>query len=74
MGYMGYENFDVVDDADEVREKGAAKHGKSVSGSCPNCWQARLVRGIDQKIRCTKCAWCVEERSFDNEFARYLAI
>ncbi len=69
---MGYENRELADEDDEMRANGKAKHGAPADGRCPNCDRARLVTGEDGKTRCTDCAWCVEDKAFDDEFARYL--
>lgn len=69
---MGYENRELEDAEDEFRRENQAKHGEPVDGSCPNCGRARLVKGYDDKQRCTECAWCVEDRAFDDDFAKWL--
>jgi ribosomal protein L37AE/L43A len=67
---MSYEVKD--DDEDDFRESGEAKHRTPIEGACPKCGRCRLVRGDDQKCRCTDCAWCVEDNAYDDQFARYL--
>lgn len=69
---MIYENLDQADEDDEMGENGKAKHRHPVEGECTNCSRCALVKGDDNKRRCTKCAWCLEDRAFDDEFARYL--
>jgi hypothetical protein len=33
--------------------------------ACPNCKRVRVMRGEDGNRRCEKCAWCIEEKSYD---------
>ena len=38
---------------------------------CPNCGRFRIMLGDDQKHRCEKCCWCIEDKEIDFDFMRY---
>lgn len=60
---------------EEARDKrNAAKMGEyeNPDNGCPNCGRHRVMRGDDGKHRCEKCAWCIEDNSYDEEFQDYL--
>lgn len=54
------------DDARYARN--AAKLGSYTGDSCPNCGRVRVMLGADQKRRCEKCCWCIEDGNYDFEF------
>jgi tRNA(Ile2) C34 agmatinyltransferase TiaS len=40
---------------------------------CPNCGRHRIMKGDDNKHRCEKCYWCIEDNAYDNEFSDYMS-
>ena len=69
---MTTEEMDAEDDARWKRN--AAKMGdyENPENGCPNCGRHRVMRGDDGKLRCEKCAWCIEDAGYDGEFLDYL--
>ena len=61
-----------MDDDDLARN--AAKSGdyENPADGCPNCGRHRVMIGDDGKHRCEKCAWCIEDRDYDHEFAQFM--
>lgn len=59
-------------EADEFRVRNAAKCGNYTGEDCPNCGRSRVLLGNDQKRRCEKCQWCIEDGNYDGELVRYL--
>ena len=39
---------------------------------CPYCERHRVMIGDDEKHRCEKCGWCIEDEAFDYDFIDYL--
>ena len=39
---------------------------------CPNCGRHRIMIGDDEKHRCEKCYWCIEDNAYDLEFEEYM--
>ena len=38
---------------------------------CPNCGRHRIMKGNDNKHRCEKCCWCIEDNDYDRQFMDY---
>lgn len=49
-----------------------AKFGEYTTDACPNCTRHRIMRGADEKRRCQKCAWCIEDGAFDFGFLDFI--
>ena len=66
----------TADDAEEERwtKEQQAKCGdyKNGEAGCPNCGRHRVMRGDDGKRRCEKCAWCIEDASYDSDLGQFL--
>ena len=56
----------------EHSEKQRAKCGEYTGDSCPNCGRFRVMLGDDNKRRCEKCAWCIEDSGYDGDLLDYL--
>lgn len=48
-----------------------AKLGDYVIVGCPNCGRYRVMVGDDNRRRCEKCGWCVEDNNYDHDFLEY---
>lgn len=51
--------------------KQSAKCGEYTPDRCPNCNRHRVMLGSDNKRRCEKCCWCIEDNNYDGEFLDY---
>lgn len=57
---------------DELNIRNKSKMGDYVDIECPNCNRKRIMLGQDGKHRCEKCAWCIEEDNYDDEFSEFI--
>ena len=51
----------------------AAKKWKYAEDKCPSCGRWRVMLGSDNKRRCEKCGWCIEDSACDTLFLVYLS-
>jgi hypothetical protein len=49
------------------REIQRSKCGNYTGEKCPNCKRERVMMGSDQKRRCEKCCWCLEDNDYDHD-------
>lgn len=57
---------------EEYSERQRAKMGPYTGDACPNCRRHRVMKGQDEKRRCEKCAWCIDDAGYDGEFSDYI--
>jgi hypothetical protein len=53
-------------------EKQRKKCGSYTLDRCPNCGRSRVMLGVDNKRRCEKCSWCIEDNEYDLKLSEYL--
>ena len=65
---------DAQREEDQFIERNSAKMGdyNNPENGCPNCGRFRVMKGGDDKHRCEKCCWCIEDGEYDSEFEEYM--
>lgn len=54
-------------DKEEIKRIDGKKFGDYTSDNCPECGRDRVILGADNKRRCEKCTWCIEDNEYDPE-------
>ncbi len=58
---------------EQLFDKNMAKMGNYTGDDCPNCGRQRvMICDDDEKRRCEKCSWCVEDKDYDYEFLSFM--